>query len=99
MSNTKFKPGNSGRPKGAKNKIPVNIRSMVTEFINNNWESVQDEFNRLEPKDKLSFLDKLMNYAIPKLQSINYVDETERLIDGLSDEQLEHVINQLKGDG
>ncbi len=96
MKDTKFKPGNPGKPKGAKNKVVFNIRSKVADFITDNWEAVQIEFSKLEPKDKLHFLEKLMSYSIPKLSSVAYTDETEKMIDRLTDEELNNLVEELK---
>ncbi len=78
-----FKPNDKrinkdGRPKGAKNKITVNLREKITDFLNDNFEKVLNDFEKLEPKDKMKFYLDFMNYAIPKYQSINITgDETK----------------------
>ena len=65
MKDTRFKPGNSGRPTGSKNKVVIDIREKVTDFITKNWDNAQSHYDLLEPKDKLVWLEKLMNYSIP----------------------------------
>ena len=92
MSNTKFKPGNPGKPKGAKNKVVVDIRERVTAFINANWEEAQNQYDQLEPRDKLAYLEKLMNYAIPKLAAVSNIIAFENM----TDIQLDEIIDRLK---
>ena len=92
MNTNLFKKGNPGKPKGCKNKITVDLREKVTDFINKNWTDVQSDFEALEPKDRLLFLEKLMNYSIPKLAAIN----NSIAFENLTDEQLDEIINRLK---
>jgi hypothetical protein len=49
----------------------------------------------LEPKERLQFFEKLMGYTLPKLQAVQYTTDIDRMINGLSDEQLNFVIDQL----
>ena len=92
MKDTKFKPGNSGRPFGCKNKITVDLREKVTDFITKNWEGVQSDFEALEPKDRLIYLERLLNYSIPKLAAVN----NSIAFENMTDEQLDTIIEKLK---
>lgn len=95
MKDTRFKVGNPGKPIGAKNKIVIDLREKVSDFINKNWSNVQSDFEELEPKDKLAFIEKLMAYSIPKLAAVNNTVQFENM----SDEQLDEIINRLKNEG
>ena len=92
MSDSKFKPGNSGRPLGSRNKSTVNLREKVTEFITKNWEGVQSDFEALEPKDRLAYLERLLNFSIPKLAAVN----NSIAFENMTDEQLDTIIEKLK---
>jgi len=59
----------AGRPKGSENKTTREMRSLITDFLSNNWEAIQDDFDSLTPKDRLTFYEKLLQYGLPKLQS------------------------------
>ncbi len=59
----------NGRPAGSKNKATAEIRELLTAFISENWENVQQDFMNLEPKDRLAFYEKILQYTLPKLQS------------------------------
>lgn len=60
-----------GRPQGSTNKDTKELRELLTGFIENNWNTIQTDFDKLEPKDRLQFLEKIMQYTVPKMQSIS----------------------------
>lgn len=59
----------NGRPKGVPNKTTNDLRQKVTELLENNWEKIQEDIDDLEPRDRLAFIEKLLNYSLPKLRS------------------------------
>jgi len=72
-----------GRPKGTPNKITKEIRLKIDQFITDKISEIDEIWQELEPKDKFTFLSKLLEYAVPKLRSqelniteySNYTDE------------------------
>jgi len=58
-----------GRGPGTPNKITSDLRECLKSFLDNNLISLQLEYNKLEPKDKLRFIIDLMPYIIPKLNN------------------------------
>lgn len=90
---TQFKPGNPGRPKGTKNKATHDLRAAIGAFLDKNWPKVQKEFDQLEPKDKLQFIDKMLAYSLPKLAAMQ-MDVTSG-IDGLSEAQVNELFNRI----
>ena len=87
----KYKKGESGnpagRPKGAPNKTTEEIRTMLQDFITANIESLQADFQAMEPKERLSFFERLLKHILPAP-----LPELERL----TDEQLDELIEKLK---
>lgn len=59
----------SGRKPGTKNKASESLRNRINDIIDNNLGRVQQDLDSLEPKDRLNFFEKLLQYALPKLQS------------------------------
>lgn len=57
--------GSRGRPKGSANKMNNEIREVILDFINYNIVKIQENFDLLSPKDKLTFLDKLIGRVLP----------------------------------
>jgi len=68
-----FKKGESGnpngRPKGSKDKATAAIRQKIEIFLNQKIEEIEQIWQELEAKDKLTFLSKLLEYTVPKLRS------------------------------
>jgi predicted ATP-grasp superfamily ATP-dependent carboligase len=83
----------AGRPSGSLNKLSKDLRKNITDFLEENFEVVKLEWQKLEGKDKLQFYKDLIQYAIPKMQTMEFQSEFERL----SDEDLDRIINELKG--
>lgn len=87
-----FKPGDeninrAGRPRGRQNKATDELRSMVYKFLELNFTEVEAEFRRLDGKDKLNFIDKMLRHVLPPPQ-----DELLRL----SEKDLDRLIERLK---
>ncbi len=77
----------NGRPKGKPNLSTNELRERVTQFIENNWETISDDFEKLEPKERLDFLEKMLRHTLPRPLPI---------LESLSDEDLNRIIEQLK---
>ena len=61
----------NGRPKGAPNKVTGDMRDLAMQFSKDNWETIQDDFNKLKaPKDKLFFRLAMLEFAIGKMQRV-----------------------------
>ena len=84
----------NGRPKGTPNKITADMRGWLTAVIDKNRKQTEKDLKRLEPKDRLQILEKLMQYVIPKQQAVSADIDFGRL----TDEQLDAVIDQLTKD-
>ena len=60
----------SGRPIGAKNKSTAKLLELVTTIVENNAKRLQQDIEYLEPKDRVRIITSLLNYLLPKQQSI-----------------------------
>lgn len=62
-----------GRQKGTPNKTTKKVRDAISDVVNNYFDS--DKFAKdiedLDPKDRVSAIEKLASYVIPKLQSVD----------------------------
>lgn len=90
MPQPKGQTGNlNGRPKGKPNKITTSLKQIVKDFLDNNAKSLQQDFEALEPKDRLQFYEKLLKYAIPT-QTANEIN-----LNTLSDETLDIIMDKI----
>ena len=89
----KFEKGNPGRPKGAKNKINTELRELIQNLFDDNYQTIQDDLEALEPKDRLKFLSDLLPYLLPKLQSTTHTKEID--LDGMTDEDMDRLIERI----
>lgn len=64
----------NGRPKGTPNKVTSTIRNWIVELINDNREQLQNDLKSLDPKDRLSFIEKLLPYILPKVERADEVE-------------------------
>src|SRR3546814_11180170 len=84
-----------GRGPGIPNKFTRDMRSGIREFLENNWDTIQVEFDNLQhPVDKLTFLLKLMEFSIPKLKSVELTAIQAQKVDALTDAQVDMLIEQ-----
>lgn len=76
-----FKKGmnrSGGREKGTANKITTELRSMISDFLTNEWESVMTDFKQLQPKERLIFYERLLQYCIPKNSKVDNDSEENK---------------------
>jgi len=81
-----------GRVKGTPNRITAELRQRVSNFLSDNWEQFQKDFNSLQPKDRIVFYERLLQYGLPKLQSTELTSDIEKL----DEDQIDYIINHLK---
>ena len=86
------KSGNpNGRPKGAKNKIGGDLREMISEFLKDQFPVIVEDFKKLKPREKAKIYGDLLQYGLPRLQSISM----ETQLENLTDEQLTELMERL----
>lgn len=65
-----------GRQKGSANKVTSAVKECISKILTEytNSETFINDFADLEPKDRLMIAEKLMNYVVPKMQSVAVED-------------------------
>ena len=81
-----------GRPKGSLNKNTSRLREVISSFLTDNFDSFVNDFQELSPKDRVKFYCDLLNYNLPKVQSI----QMESDFNMLTDSQLDTIIKELR---
>ena len=54
-----------GRKKVVPNKTTTGLREIITSFVSTNMETLQQDFDQLEPKERIILLEKFLKYALP----------------------------------
>jgi len=68
----------NGRPKGKPNRSTEELRKVLHNFIDTNIEMLQADFDSLEPKDRLNYLEKLLAHVLPKpITSLDQLSESD----------------------
>jgi hypothetical protein len=83
-----------GRTKGTPNKVTMETREWIKQLIDKNREQIERDLTTLDPKDRILVIEKLMQYAVPKMQSV----EARIDFNNLSDEQLDEIVNRISVD-
>lgn len=73
----RFAKGNLGKPKGAVTKVSVKVREAIVNFLENNVDKIQEDFDKLKPREKLQFVAEILPYAAPKLSSVQVEHDGE----------------------
>ncbi len=89
----KFKKGESGnpegRPKGTLNKSTQEVKNLLQQFISCNIVTLQNDFDKLEPKDRLMFFERALRFILPT-QNHNEIN-----INTMSDSELDRLCDSL----
>ena len=93
---TQFQKGNPGRPRGAKNKSTQLIRDRIQNLFDENFETIQEDLESLNARDRLKFLSDLIPYLLPKLQSTTYSEKID--FENLNEEQLDALVQKVMND-
>ena len=65
-----FKTG--GRKAGTPNKVSSEIKVVLKDLIYEEFDNLHVHLNKLEPKDRIEVLLRLLPYALPKINNVHY---------------------------
>lgn len=88
MRNNKgqFTQGNKGKPQGAKHKATMEIREKFQMLLENNFDQLQKDLNKVEPSQRVKLILELAQYCLPKLKA------TEMSIEGTTETEFKPII-------
>ena len=61
-----------GRKKGTPNKLTKEIRTVVKEILYYELENIEEHFDKLEPKERIELIIKMMPFVLPKVHTISH---------------------------
>ncbi len=64
-----------GRQKGTPNRITQDVREVLSDFFEREVANIDGYFDAIDPKDRLTFIMKLLPYMLPKYENTTYVDK------------------------
>tara|TARA_B100001093_G_C25972392_1_gene653865 strand:- start:4 stop:303 length:300 start_codon:yes stop_codon:yes gene_type:complete len=88
-----FEQGNrlGGRTKGSKNKSTEIVKKNVAVLLENNIQLVQEDLDKMQPRDRVNALLQFMKFVIPTQKAVEFDNR-------VSQEELnEDYINRLMG--
>jgi len=96
---TQFRKGQSGnpngRPTGAKNKVSEDLREVMSDFLQHEFDVLKKKVVKLSPKDRMRFFSDCLPFVIPKLQTTTLTNDIGQQIENLSSEQLDQLMNKI----
>lgn len=60
-----------GRMVGTPNKLTKELRTVLKNILHAEIIGLQEHFDKLEPKDRLEILIKILPYVLPKVETVN----------------------------
>ena len=63
-----------GRKKGTPNRLTKEVREVLKELVFDEISQVQSHFEKLDPKERIELLIKLLPYVMPKVQTVSARD-------------------------
>ncbi len=86
-----------GRAKGTPNKDNAVIKEWISQLISNNMEQMEQDLQELEPKERLSMLEKMMGYVVPKQAAIQAESNVNvREVPQISEEEIKTELERLR---
>lgn len=79
MSRKVGTPKTGGRKAGTPNKITGGLKEFVTDILNDNREQIIKDLGKVKPTERLYFLEKMMQYVVPKQQAVSADVSTNNL--------------------
>lgn len=69
-NNTGIKYG--GREAGTPNKLTKELKAVLKNVVHQELEKLPETFEKLEPKDRVELIIKLLPYIVPKVLDVGY---------------------------
>lgn len=61
-----------GRELGTPNKLTKELRNSLKDIVYSEIEKIQNNFDKLDAKDRIELLIKILPFVLPKIEKVNY---------------------------
>lgn len=102
MSRAKGSPKTGGRKLGTRNKATIDLKTWVSDILDNGREQFQEDLQTLEPRERVKVYTSLFAYVIPKQQSFSVeaqvaaeFAELKKLIEIAPDDALSKIAEKM----
>lgn len=88
----------NGRPKGTPNKVTTETKEWISDLFNKNRKRIEEDLDMMDSETRVRYLFSLLNYIMPKQQSITIEQQTEietNALVGFLKEAPEEAINAI----
>jgi len=75
-----FAEGNTGRKAGSLNRATKDIRDAFSLLIENNIDTLQEDLNGLEPKQRVKLLLDMAQFVVPKLRNVDLKTDEKEIV-------------------
>lgn len=55
-----------GRKKGTPNAVTANVQNGIAEIVNGNIDTLREDLKKMNPKDRVDAIAKLLPYVVPR---------------------------------
>jgi hypothetical protein len=80
MSYEKGKPKTGGRQTGTPNRTTADLKSRISTLLDAQFDNVVEDLEQLEPKGRVTAYLKLLEFAVPKLNRTEQVNNTRQSV-------------------
>ena len=98
----KGQPKTGGRTAGTPNRVTGDLRQWIDNLLNKNLPRIEKDLEILDSKDRLVIFERLLQYSIPKQQSISVeaqieaeIAAIEKLLNNMPDEAINELTERL----
>lgn len=102
MSRQKGTVKTGGRVRGTPNKVTTTLKQFISDLIDGNRDQFERDLQALQPYQRLTILERLIGYVLPRQQAVTAESvieaeyrELERLIDTLPDEAIDRITAKI----
>ena len=72
-----------GRKSGTSNKLTLELRTLLKNVVHKELELLSDHLSKLDERERLDMLIKLLQFTVPKVESINYQEDEPTFWDNM----------------